>query len=229
MKKVLSLVVVVVLILSFSVGDVTQSLAASKVKMSKTSMKLYVAQTASLKVKGTKKKVKWSSNNKSIASVSGGKVTAKKAGNAVITAKVGKKTCKCNVTVLDNIWNADVSEYPENREYTKNGDGWYETVCKSVKYKADGSMDVEIFFINDTVNTTVTRLSDINMSLSYIDESGKTTCLAKNVYFNGFGVGPIPAGKYDVITLTVRKQDLNSKAIALGGGTMHLLFDYKIN
>ena len=53
-----------------------------------------------MKVKGTKKKVKWSSNKKTIATVTRkGKVTAKKQGTAVITAKIGKKKYKCKVKV----------------------------------------------------------------------------------------------------------------------------------
>ena len=52
------------------------------------------------KVKGTKKKVKWSSTKKSVATVNKkGVVTAKKKGTAYIKAKVGKKTYKCKVTV----------------------------------------------------------------------------------------------------------------------------------
>lgn len=53
-----------------------------------------------LKVTGTSKKVKWSSNRKKIATVTQkGKVTAKKAGTAVVTAKVGKYRLKCKIKV----------------------------------------------------------------------------------------------------------------------------------
>ena len=56
-------------------------------------------------LKGTKKKVKWSTSNKKVVSISkyGDKycvdLTAKKKGKATITAKVGKKKYKCKVTV----------------------------------------------------------------------------------------------------------------------------------
>ncbi len=74
--------------------------AASKVKLSKTSITLTVGSTKKLKVTGTSKKVKWSSSNKKVATVNkNGKVTAKKKGTATITAKVGKKKLKCKVTV----------------------------------------------------------------------------------------------------------------------------------
>lgn len=74
--------------------------AATKVKLNKTKATIYVGKSVQLKIKGTKGKVKWSSNKKSVAKVSSkGKVTGKKAGKAVITAKVGKKRYKCNITV----------------------------------------------------------------------------------------------------------------------------------
>ncbi len=74
--------------------------AASKVKISKTKATLTQGQTLQLKVKGTKKKAKWSSSKKSVATVNKkGKVTAKKPGKATITAKVGKKALKCKIIV----------------------------------------------------------------------------------------------------------------------------------
>lgn len=74
--------------------------AASKVKISKTKATITKGKTLQLKVKGTKKKVKWTSSKKSVATVNKkGKVTAKKAGKATITAKIGKKKYRCKVTV----------------------------------------------------------------------------------------------------------------------------------
>ena len=69
-------------------------------KINKKSATMYVGQTTTLKISGTKTKAKWSSSNKSIATVnSKGKVTAKKKGKVKITAKVGKKKYTCKVTV----------------------------------------------------------------------------------------------------------------------------------
>lgn len=74
--------------------------AAPNIKISKKKATLYVGQTLTLKVKGTNKKVKWSSSKKSVATVSSkGKVKAKKKGTATITAKVGNKKYNCKVTV----------------------------------------------------------------------------------------------------------------------------------
>lgn len=74
--------------------------AQAAVKLSNTKVTLDQGEKKTLKVKGTAKKVTWSSSNKSIASVSSkGVVTAKKAGTAKITAKVGSKKYTCKVTV----------------------------------------------------------------------------------------------------------------------------------
>lgn len=78
----------------------------AKIKLSASSKTLTVGEKLTLKVKGTKKKVKvtWKSSKKSVATVSKkGVVKAKKAGTAKITAKIkGKgikvtRTCKIKV------------------------------------------------------------------------------------------------------------------------------------
>lgn len=83
---------------------VAEAEAVTKVKLNTTKKVLYLKGTTTLKVKGSDKKVKWSSSRKSIATVSSkGKVTAKKPGTAVITAKVGKKKLTCKITVKKRI------------------------------------------------------------------------------------------------------------------------------
>ncbi len=78
----------------------TTTVSAAKIKLSKTKITLTQGKKYQLKVKGTKKKAKWSSTKKSVATVNKkGVVTAKKKGTAYIKAKVGKKTYKCKVTV----------------------------------------------------------------------------------------------------------------------------------
>lgn len=74
--------------------------AKSKLALNRKKVTLYVGKSCFLKVKGTKKKVRWSSAKKKIATVSQkGKVTAKKAGTVKITAKVEGKKFVCKVTV----------------------------------------------------------------------------------------------------------------------------------
>ncbi len=109
-KKLLSLVIVLCMMIRISPYMQTQA----AVKLSDSKKILEVGQTTTLKVKGTSKKVKWSSDDNSVASVNrSGKVTAKEAGSATIKAKVANKTLKCKVTV----------KYPEIR------------VSKTVVYK----------------------------------------------------------------------------------------------
>lgn len=74
--------------------------ACAAPRISKKSATMYVTGTKTLTVKGTSKKVTWSSSNKAVATVtSKGKVKAKKLGTATIKAKVGTKVLKCKITV----------------------------------------------------------------------------------------------------------------------------------
>ena len=78
----------------------TTSVSAAKIKLNKTKLTLTQGKKYRLRVKGTRKKVKWTSTKKSVATVNKkGVVTAKKKGTAYIKAKVGKKTYKCKVIV----------------------------------------------------------------------------------------------------------------------------------
>lgn len=69
-------------------------------KLNKKSVALSVGKSSTLKVTGTKQKVKWTSSNIAIAAVTrNGKVVAKSAGTADVIANVGgvKYICKVNV------------------------------------------------------------------------------------------------------------------------------------
>lgn len=69
-------------------------------KISYKTLTLKVGSSKRLTMKGTKKKVRWSSRKRSVATVSSkGLVKAKKAGTAIIVAKVSKKTYTCKVKV----------------------------------------------------------------------------------------------------------------------------------
>lgn len=103
-KRLLSFFMAMVMIVCFSYvhkDTAVTAVAAKKISISKKSVTLKKGKSITLKIKGTKKKVVWSSNKKKIATVSKkGKVTAKKVGKAKITAKVGKKKYHCTVTVV---------------------------------------------------------------------------------------------------------------------------------
>lgn len=95
MKKFISLFLVAVLCL-MSVPDT----AIAAVKINKKNITLDVGKSTALKITGTTKSAKWTSNNKEVATVtSGGKVTAVAVGKATITATVNKKKYTCKITV----------------------------------------------------------------------------------------------------------------------------------
>lgn len=78
----------------------TQDVQAATPKISKTKITLAKGAQSKLKVTGTNKKIKWSTDKRKVATVSSkGVVTAKGKGAARITAKVGKKKLVCRVTV----------------------------------------------------------------------------------------------------------------------------------
>ena len=98
-RKTKILAVVMVLVCAVTML-LPASVEAATVKLNATKKTIQVGKTTTLKVKGTSKKVTWSSSNKKIATVtSKGKVKGIKSGTCVIRAKVNKKTYKCKITV----------------------------------------------------------------------------------------------------------------------------------
>ena len=96
----------------------------SKVYLTKQNVKLNVKKSATVKVKGAKGKVTWTSSNKKVATVKNGKIVARKKGKAVVTAKV-KATgavLKCQVTVTTGSGNANSGNGNNNSGNTGNGD-----------------------------------------------------------------------------------------------------------
>lgn len=75
--------------------------AKKVVKLNKSKLTLQTDKTSKLKLKNTKKKVKWSSKNKKVATVnSNGVVKGIAVGKTTITAKSSKKKYSCKVTVV---------------------------------------------------------------------------------------------------------------------------------
>ena len=96
----------------------------SKVYLTKQNVKLNVKKSATVKVRGAKGKVKWTSSNKKVATIKNGKIVAKKNGKAVVTAKV-KATgavLKCQVTVTTGSGNTNSGNGNNNAGNTGNGD-----------------------------------------------------------------------------------------------------------
>ena len=85
------------LLMLFSMLTPWKTSAKSKIKLNKTSITMYTGTKVKLKLKGTKKKCKWSVNKPQIISVSQkGIVKAKKKGKANVIAKIKKQTDKSN-------------------------------------------------------------------------------------------------------------------------------------
>lgn len=96
-KQLLSIALAGAMMASMSVNVMAKK---SRVYLSRSKISAVQGKKYTLKMRGTSRKVKWSSTKKSVASVtSKGKITAKKAGTAYVKAKVGGKTYKCKVTV----------------------------------------------------------------------------------------------------------------------------------
>lgn len=78
----------------------TYKIKVEKPKLSNTRLSFYTKTSKQLKLKGTSRKVTWSSSAPSVVSVNKkGKITARRTGKATITAKVNGVKYKCKVTV----------------------------------------------------------------------------------------------------------------------------------
>lgn len=101
MGKLIKSFSVLILALAMVVSVAVIPSSAAAVKINKTSVTLVKGYSTTLKISGTSKTVKWSSQDSTIASVSSkGKVTAKKSGTTYIVAKVNNQTLKCKVKVV---------------------------------------------------------------------------------------------------------------------------------
>ena len=68
MKKVVKFVVIFIITICM-LGMMQTKSNASKIKINKEKKTLYVGSTYYLKIKGTNKKVKWTSSNKKVATI----------------------------------------------------------------------------------------------------------------------------------------------------------------
>ena len=108
-----------VLVILLCVVGLSGQPAQAKTRLTKTKLTISVGQKVTLKVKGSRKKAKWSSGNKKVATVNQkGKVRAKKAGKTTITAKIGKKKYRCKITVISIIIPTDEELIEKTTEAT---------------------------------------------------------------------------------------------------------------
>ncbi len=130
---------------------------AATIRLNKKTVTLQVGKSVTLKIKGTSKKVTWSSTNKKVATVTKkGKVTAKKAGKATIVAKVGGKKYKCKLTVkalpLSKYWSADSAAAKSLRKYVakvtnaKDKANFIPVKDRIAVFDMDGTLTCETYF-----------------------------------------------------------------------------------
>lgn len=137
-----------VLILMFTLTSSFPSEAKSKVKLKKSKITVTVGQSRSLKVVGTKKKVRWTSSNTKIATVNKkGKIKAKKKGNCKIYARVGKKKLVCKVTVKGRS-----KSKAEKKTNTKNNTN---TAKNNVTYRSYGTNHGVVILVKNNYSYTV--------------------------------------------------------------------------
>lgn len=161
---------------------------AARVHLNKTKVTLRAGKTVTLKVIGTKKKVKWSSTKKSVASVSKkGKVKAKKKGKAYIVAKVGKKKYRCRIIVKAKAAAKPQTDPPQGNDPLGPGIEYPNTIKDtSIYLKTTTNCPVGNSAIKNTVNSLVSGLTGTNSKakaiFNYVNGSIKTV-----VYNNDTG------------------------------------------
>ena len=99
-KRGMAVALIIALLLSIIPLPQGGEAQAATIKLSKSSVKVMVKGTTTIKLVGaTAKKVKWASKNQKIATVSGGKIKGVKKGSTKVTAKYNGKTYTAKVTV----------------------------------------------------------------------------------------------------------------------------------
>ncbi|MBQ1688393.1 MAG: hypothetical protein II073_03820 [Lachnospiraceae bacterium] len=108
-RRVLCVCMAIIMATTGSVStSVLPVMAAKKMKLNKSKATVYVNKSVALRVSGTKKTVKWSTNNSQVVSVkkkgkTAATVKAKNVGTAKVYAKIGSKKLVCNVKVKKKI------------------------------------------------------------------------------------------------------------------------------
>ena len=195
MKKILSIVLASGIITTSCLSGVKAE--AATIKLNKKSLTLTAGSSYTLRVKGTKAKVKWSSKKKSVATVSSkGKVKAKKAGKTTITAKVKGKKYTCKITVKAKSSAKAGTKANPISAYNKNTFTYYEEGKKRGKFTfqllkfASGNESAELA-ANNSANLKPAENQEylyFKFRIKYV--SGSQTVKAKdifNYYYNIYG------------------------------------------
>lgn len=239
-KKILSLLVMAALIFTLA----PPANVSAKAKISKKSVIITKGKTYTLKVTGTKKKVRWTSSKKSVASVSKkGKVTGKKRGFATITAKIGKKKYKCKVNVEAPSLSTTKRNMPVGSRYTLklNGCSRAKKFYSSNKSVATVSSKGIITAKKKGTTRITVKISDMSYScaISVYTQVGTRSNPANPR--NGVTIKGLNGTMYFRLTQTYKGSSAVSRLISMGEwgtyqeeeyaefpGTTLVLFEYDV-
>lgn len=166
-KKIMS--VLLVAVFAFAVMAPISNVQASSIKISKKVITLQKKKSYTLKLTGTKKKVKWYSSKKKVATVNKkGKITAKnKSGTAYIVGKVGNKKYKCKVNVRS--YSSIKSNLHTINSWSTNKI-WNDGFCDIYWYEEDGTDSIgNDMNINKKVSTLNYNLKKKGTYNAYIN------------------------------------------------------------
>lgn len=182
-KKLMAMVMVMLLVVTMAAPA---TVSAAPIRLNKSSVTVLVGKTYQLKVKGTKKKAKWSSSNKKVATVnSKGVITGKKAGTVKVTAKIGKKKYTCKVKVKVNKWTTSIKYQYDSTwneiAYCNNNQKWcgVKARIKSLQYNADGSLTIGFVILNQGIGYNY-YLRQMDVELKYKGKSIATGAFVWN-------------------------------------------------
>lgn len=149
--------------------------ASAKVKISETSKTITVGKTATIKITGTKKAVKWSVNNGNIRITQKtnkyAKVIAEKKGTSVLKAKTNGKTYKCKIEVNESKSIKEDIPSAENISYKLLDTGRGVIAILKNNNKSNVSLSAKIVYYSNG------RMIDASSESNYAFESGSTCAL----------------------------------------------------
>ena len=204
-RRIFSVGVVLLILMVGLFSGSGERAEAAGVKLNKKSLKLNIGKKYTLKVKGTKAKVIWTSSKPKVVSVSKkGVIKAIKEGTAKITAKVKKKQLVCTVKAVDpeaelfrqlkklimkNGIQTDVdgrSAHVVSQDVTSEKYGTLMLIryfyCSAMYFSSDdGEESVVLRYASDLTSSEFNKSKDsITMVEAILTPNGKKKCTVKS-------------------------------------------------